>query len=38
MVRRILINMPQTWDVLKRVMQARFVPSYYVRDMLNKSQ
>jgi hypothetical protein len=31
-------NMPQTWDALKRVMQARFVPSYYARDMLNKLQ
>jgi hypothetical protein len=31
-------NMPQTWDALKRVMWARFVPSYYARDMLNKLQ
>jgi hypothetical protein len=31
-------NMPQTWDALKRVMRARFVPSYYARDMLNKLQ
>jgi hypothetical protein len=30
--------MPQTWDALKRVMWARFVPSYYARDMLNKLQ
>jgi hypothetical protein len=30
--------MPQTWDALKRVMQARFVPSYYACDMLNKLQ
>jgi hypothetical protein len=30
-------NMPQTWDALKRVMRARFVP-YYARDMLNKLQ
>jgi hypothetical protein len=30
--------MPQTWDALKRVMRARFVPSYYARDMLNKLQ
>jgi hypothetical protein len=31
-------NMPQTWDALKRVMWARFVPSYYARYMLNKLQ
>jgi len=31
-------NMPQTWDALKRVMRARFVPSYYARDLLNKLQ
>jgi hypothetical protein len=31
-------NMPQTWDALKRVMRARFVPSYYARDMLTKLQ
>jgi hypothetical protein len=31
-------NMPQTCDALKRVMRARFVPSYYARDMLNKLQ
>jgi hypothetical protein len=31
-------NMLQTWDALKRVMRARFVPSYYARDMLNKLQ
>jgi hypothetical protein len=30
--------MPQTWDALKRVMRARFVPSYYAHDMLNKFQ
>jgi hypothetical protein len=29
---------PQTWDALKWVMQARFVPSYYARDMLHKLQ
>ena len=28
-------NMPQTLDALKRVMRARFVPSYYARDLLN---
>ena len=31
-------NMPQTWDALKRVMRARFVPSYYARDLLHKLQ
>nr|XP_025877451.1 uncharacterized protein LOC112936983 [Oryza sativa Japonica Group] len=31
-------NMPQTWDALKRVMRARFVPSYYARDLLNRLQ
>jgi len=30
--------MPQTWDALKRVMRARFVPSYYARDLLHKLQ
>jgi hypothetical protein len=24
-------TMPQTWDALKRIMRARFVPSYYAR-------
>jgi hypothetical protein len=33
-----LNNMPQTWDVLKWIMRARFVPSYYAHDMLNKLQ
>ncbi|XP_072147925.1 uncharacterized protein [Setaria viridis] len=33
-----LNNMPQTWDALKRVMRARFVPSYYARDLLNRLQ
>ena len=28
--------MPTTWDALKRVMRARFVPSYYARDLLHK--
>ena len=31
-------NMPQTLDALKRVMRARFVPSYYARDLLNQLQ
>ena len=31
-------NIPQTWDALKRTMRARFVPSYYARDLLNKLQ
>ena len=31
-------NMPQTWDALKRVMRARFVPSYYACDLLNQLQ
>jgi hypothetical protein len=30
--------MPQTWDALKRIMRARFVPSYYARDILNQLQ
>jgi hypothetical protein len=29
-------NMPQIWDALKWVMRARFVPSYYARDLLNQ--
>jgi hypothetical protein len=29
-------DMPQTWDALKRVMRARFVPSYYARDLLQQ--
>jgi hypothetical protein len=31
-------DMPQTWDALKWVMRARFVPSYYARDLLHKLQ
>ena len=31
-------NTPQTWDALKRIMRARFVPSYYARDLLYKLQ
>ena len=31
-------NMPRTWNALKRMMRARFVPSYYARDLLNKLQ
>ena len=30
--------MPRTWNALKRMMRARFVPSYYARDLLNKLQ
>ena len=30
--------MPTTWDALKRVMRARFVPSYYACDLLHKLQ
>jgi hypothetical protein len=29
---------PQTWVALKWVMQARFVPSYYACDLINKLQ
>jgi hypothetical protein len=28
-------NMPQTWDALKRIMRASFVPSDYACDLLN---
>jgi hypothetical protein len=31
-------DIPQTWIALKRVMQARFAPSYYARDLINKLQ
>jgi hypothetical protein len=31
-------DMPQTWDALNWVMPARFVPSYYARDLLHKLQ
>jgi hypothetical protein len=31
-------DIPQTWVALKRVMHARFVPSYYARDLINKLQ
>jgi hypothetical protein len=31
-------EIPQTWTALKRVMRARFVPSYYARDLINKLQ
>jgi hypothetical protein len=31
-------NIPQTWIALKLVMRARFVPSYYARDLSNKLQ
>jgi hypothetical protein len=32
------IDIPQTWIALKWVMRARFVPSYYARDLINKLQ
>jgi hypothetical protein len=28
----------QTWIALKRAMRARFVPSYYAHDLINKLQ
>jgi hypothetical protein len=31
-------DIPHTWIALKRVMRARFVPSYYARDLINKLQ
>jgi hypothetical protein len=31
-------DIPQTWIALKRVMRARFVPSYYAHDLINKLQ
>jgi hypothetical protein len=31
-------DIPQTWIALKRVMHARFVPSYYACDLINKLQ
>jgi hypothetical protein len=31
-------DIPQTWIALKWVMWARFVPSYYARDLINKLQ
>jgi hypothetical protein len=31
-------DIPQTWIALKRLMHARFVPSYYTRDLINKLQ
>jgi hypothetical protein len=31
-------DIPQTWVALKQVMRARFVPSYYARDLINKLQ
>jgi hypothetical protein len=30
--------MPQIWDALKRILRARFVPSYYAHDLLHKLQ
>jgi hypothetical protein len=31
-------DIPQTWVALKRVIQAKFVPSYYACDLINKIQ
>jgi hypothetical protein len=31
-------DIPQTWIALKRVMRARFVPSYYACDLINTLQ
>jgi hypothetical protein len=31
-------DIPQTWVALKWMMRARFVPSYYARDLINKLQ
>jgi hypothetical protein len=31
-------DISQTWIALKRVMRARFIPSYYARDLINKLQ
>jgi hypothetical protein len=31
-------DIPQTWVALKWVMRARFVPSYYAPDLINKLQ
>jgi hypothetical protein len=31
-------DIPQTWIALKWVMRARFVPSYYAYDLINKLQ
>ena len=31
-------NTPQTWEAMKRIMRARFVPSYHARDLLHKLQ
>jgi hypothetical protein len=31
-------DIPQAWIALKWVMRARFVPSYYARDLTNKLQ
>jgi hypothetical protein len=36
MARNIRNDIPQTWIALKRVMWARFVPSYYACDLINK--
>jgi hypothetical protein len=31
-------DIPQTWIALKQAMRARFVPSYYARDLINMLQ
>jgi hypothetical protein len=31
-------RVPHTWNELKRLMRARFVPTYFERDLLNKMQ
>jgi hypothetical protein len=31
-------NNTPTWDALKQIMRARFVPSYYAHDLLHKLQ
>ncbi|XP_062179401.1 uncharacterized protein LOC133884012 [Phragmites australis] len=31
-------NTPQTWEAMKRIMRAKFVPSYHTRDLLHKLQ
>jgi hypothetical protein len=33
-----LNDIPHTWIALKPVMRARFAPSYYARDLINKLQ
>jgi hypothetical protein len=31
-------DISQTWIILKRVIRARFDPSYYAHDLINKLQ